>query len=115
VLRANPLMLVADNAWNEGAALGAPVRDWQKVDLAAVRGVASINGKSVGEGAGSDVMGHPLEAVAWLANNLAARGLGLWRSDVVMTGSIVTSKAPRPGDRIRFEVGALGAVELSVD
>ena len=40
-LPANPLMLIADNAWNEGAVLGAPVRDWQGVDLAALQGVAS--------------------------------------------------------------------------
>lgn len=114
-LPGNSLMLIADNAWNEGAVLGAPVRDWQRFDLAATRGIASINGKPVGEGVGSDVMGHPLDAVVWLANNLAARGLGLWRSDIVITGSIVTSKAPRPGDRIRFDAGRLGAVELSVD
>jgi len=60
-------------------------------------------------------MGHPLEALAWVANNLAARGEGLWRSDVVITGSLVASQFPRAGDRLRFEAGALGAVELSVD
>lgn len=115
ILPANPLMLIADNAWNEGAVLGDPVRDWQGVDLAALRGVATINGKPVGEGRGRDVMGHPLDALAWIANNLAARGLGLWRGDVVITGSLVTSKFPRAGDRIRFDAGELGAVELHVD
>jgi 2-keto-4-pentenoate hydratase len=60
-------------------------------------------------------MGHPLEALAWVANNLASRGLGLWRSDVVITGSLVTTKAPKAGDVVRFEAGALGAVELRVD
>jgi 2-keto-4-pentenoate hydratase len=59
-------------------------------------------------------MGHPLDALTWLANNLAARGLGLWRSDIVITGSLVTSKFPKAGDRIRFEAGPLGAVELAV-
>lgn len=115
LLPKDPLMLIADNAWNEGAVLGAPVRDWQKIDLAAVKGVAEINGKTVGEGSGRDVMGHPLEALAWVANNLASRGLGLWRSDVVITGSLVTTKAPKAGDIVRFEAGALGAVELRVD
>ena len=40
ILPSNPLMLVADNAWNEGAVLGAPVRDWQGVDLAALEAKA---------------------------------------------------------------------------
>ena len=115
LLPGNPLMLIADNAWNEGAVLGAPVRDWQKLDLAAVQGVATVNGANVGTGHGRDVMGHPLEALAWVANNLAARGFGLWRGDVVITGSIVTSKFPKPGDLVRFEAGPLGAVELRVE
>ena len=114
ILPANPLMLIADNAWNEGAVLGDPVRDWKGLDLAAVRGVATINGQNAGEGHGRDVMGHPLDALAWIANNLASRGLGLWRGDVVITGSLVTTKYPKAGDRIRFEAGALGAVELQV-
>jgi 2-keto-4-pentenoate hydratase len=114
-LPANPLMLIADNAWNEGAVLGAPVRQWQGVDLAALEGVASINAAKVGTGHGRDVMGHPLDALAWLANNLAARGLGLWRGDVVITGSLVTSKFPKAGDLVRFEAGPLGAVALAVE
>lgn len=113
-LSANPLMLIADNAWNEGAVLGPAVRDWQSLDLAALHGIATINGKAAGKGYGREVMGHPLEALAWLANHLAARGLGLWRSDLVITGSLVTSKYPKAGDRVRFEAGALGAVELLV-
>jgi 2-keto-4-pentenoate hydratase len=114
-LKENALVLAADNAWNEGAVLGTPVRDWQGIDLAALKGTASMNGAVVGEGHGRDVMGHPLDALAWIANHLAARGLGLWRGDVVITGSLVTSKFPKAGDTIRFEAGALGAVELAVD
>jgi len=113
-LPGNALMLIADNAWNEGAVLGAPVRDWKGIDLAALQGVVSINGAQAGTGHGRDVMGHPLDALAWLANHLAARGLGLWRGDVVITGSLVTSKFPKAGDLVRFEAGALGAVELQV-
>jgi len=115
VLPGNVLTMIADNAWNEGAVLGEPVREWQGIDLAALRGVASINASEVGSGHGRDVMGHPLDALAWLANHLAARGLGLWRGDIAITGSLVTSKFPKAGDRMRFEAGALGAVELQVD
>ena len=68
-LAAHPLMLIADNAWNEGAVLGAPVQDWKEIDLAALRGVAFIDGERVGEGVGADVMGHPFEALAWLAKD----------------------------------------------
>lgn len=113
-LPARGLELAADNAWNDGAVLGSPVNNWRDVDLAALHGIASINGAVVGEGRGADSMGHPLAALAWVANHLAGRGQGLRRGDVVITGSLVTSKFPRAGDRLRFEAGALGAVELQV-
>ena len=114
-LAKHPLDLIADNSWNEGAVLGAPVKDWRAVDLAAVRGVATINGIKVGEGRGADCMGHPLDALAWLADHLASIGRGLLRGDVVITGSIITSKFVKPGDRLRFELEHLGSVELTVD
>ena len=54
--------------------LGEAVTDWRGIHLATCRGYMEINGELVGEGMGSDVMGHPLEPLAWLANNLASRG-----------------------------------------
>lgn len=114
-LARHPLELIADNCWNEGAVLGAPLHDWHRLDLAAVRGVASINGRNVGEGRGADVMGHPLDAVAWLADHLASDRRGLLRDEIVITGSIVTTKAVAPGDRVRFDVEGLGSVELRVE
>jgi len=114
-LARHPLELIADNCWNEGAVLGAPVKEWKAIDLASVRGVATINGNKVGEGRGADAMGHPLDAVAWLADHLASIGRGLLRGDVVITGSIVTTKAVTAGDFVLFDIAELGAVELRVD
>jgi 2-keto-4-pentenoate hydratase len=114
-LARHPLELIADNGWNEGAALGVPIDKWRSLDLAAVRGVATINGKVVGEGAGAAALGHPLDAVAWIANHLAAHGRSLVFHDVVITGSIITTKSVQPGDRVKFAVGGLGEVELRVD
>ena len=113
-LAANALGLVADNAWNEGAVLGAPIVDWKHIDLASQLGVAKINGEKVGEGYGRDAMGHPFEALAWVANNLAGRGRHLRAGDYVITGSLVTSKFPKAGDLVEFELGDLGRVELRV-
>ena len=114
-LRQHPFELIADNAWNEGAVLGQPVRDWQPFDLGAARGVASINGQLVGEGRGADAMGHPFNAVAWIADHLAAHGRGLLRGDVVITGSMITTKHVTPGDVVEFSVDGLGKVELRVE
>jgi 2-keto-4-pentenoate hydratase len=114
-LARHPLELIADNGWNEGAVLGVRVHRWRELDLAALRGVATINGQVVGEGVGAAAMGHPLEALAWVANHLAAHGRGLVFRDVVITGSIITTKTVQPGDLVKFEVERLGDVELRVD
>jgi 2-keto-4-pentenoate hydratase len=114
-LAQHPLDLIADNAWNEGAVLGFPITDWRGIDLGAMRGVATINGRTIGEGRGADCMGHPLDSLAWVANHLASIGRGLVRGDVVITGSIITSKFPKSGERVRFELEHLGAVELEVE
>jgi 2-keto-4-pentenoate hydratase len=114
-LARHPLELIADNAWNEGAVLGRPIADWKKISLAKIKGRASINGSQVGEGVGAEAMGHPLDAVAWLADHLAAGGHGLLRKNVVITGSLVTSKRVKAGDLVRFELEGLGGVELRVE
>jgi 2-keto-4-pentenoate hydratase len=114
-LRKHPFELIADNTWNEGVVLGYPLSEWQGLDLAALRGRATINGEPVGEGLGGDAMGHPFNSVAWIADHLAAHGRGLLRSDVVITGSIITSKTVRPGDLVRYSIDGLGEVELRVD
>ena len=56
--------------------------------------------RTVGEGRGADAMGHPLDAVAWLANHLASIGRGLLRGDVVITGSLDHYES-RHGRRLR--------------
>ena len=107
------LALVADNSFNFGVVLGPETEDWRALDLPAVRGQLVINGEVVGEGDGEAVMGgHPFEAVAWLANALAARGRALRAGDIVMTGSIVATKWPSAGDEIVVALDRLGEARL---
>ena len=74
----------------------------------------TINEQEAGRGYGRDVLGHPLEALTWLANELAGRGRRLSAGMVVMTGSIVSTKFLNPGDEARFAVDGLGEINLSV-
>jgi len=105
---------VVTNISGAGAVLGPAVREWGSLDLAGARGVMSINGEQVGEGLGADVMGHPLEALAWLANALAARGEQLRAGDLVITGSIIPPKPLAAGDVATISVEGLGEAELRV-
>jgi 2-keto-4-pentenoate hydratase len=84
-------------------------------DLAEVSGEDSVDdGGVLDRGRGRDVLGHPLLPVVWLADHLAAHGLGLLAGEVVMTGSLVTTKFPTGPGRYRFDVSGLGSVELTL-
>lgn len=100
--------LAANNAWNGGAVLGPAVTDWRRLDLAALAGSMTIEGVEQGRGVGADVLGHPLNALAWLANNRIARGRPLRKGMVVLTGSIVSTKWPKAGETVQVSIEKLG-------
>ncbi len=107
------LSLIADNAWNAGIVLGAFVSAWP--DLAGIEGLVSLDGEVVDRGFGRDVLGHPFAPVAWLATHLAAQGTLLRAGDIIMTGSLVTTKFPDRACAWRYEPVGLGAVEVAID
>jgi 2-keto-4-pentenoate hydratase len=106
--KADALNLIANNAWNGGVVLGPARSNWRERDLAALSGRMLINGQSVGDGVGADVLGHPLNALAWLANTMAERGRPLRAGMVISTGSIVSTKWPKPGDTVIAEIDGIG-------
>ena len=112
---ATMLSLAADNAWNHGVVLGAWRTDWRSIDLAAVHGVLHINGAMAGEGWGRDVLGHPLDAMVWIAQHLHQRGRALKKGELVITGSLITSKFPAAGDKVRFAAAGVGEIEMLIE
>jgi len=66
--------LVADNSWNGGIVLSEFATTWP--DLESVLGRATKDRTAIGEGHGRDILGHPFNSVAWLATQLASRGVG---------------------------------------
>jgi 2-keto-4-pentenoate hydratase len=110
--RLSAAAMVAGNVWNAGVVVGAPVADWRRLDLARLTARLTINGREIGQGRGGDVMGNPLNALAWLAEKRAAAGTPLKRGMIVMTGSVVPIQFPVAGDRAIVEVEGLGTDEL---
>jgi 2-keto-4-pentenoate hydratase len=104
--------LIAQNTWNGGVVLGTPVTAWCAIDLETAVTRCWVNEQPAGQGKTGDAMGHPFEAVAWVANLLNRRGRQLERGMLVMTGSSITTKFPVAGDRVRFAVDGLGEIAL---
>ncbi len=100
--------LIADDFFDAGCVLGAPVGDWRALDLPSAAGSMTINGVEVGRGHGGDIMGHPLAALAWLADSLAGRGRTLAAGEFVLLGSVVETKWVAAGDAVAIEIEGLG-------
>ena len=112
--RLDGFTLVAQNTWNGGVVLGSPMTAWRGVDLERAVTRCWINDQPAGQGVTGDALGHPFEAVAWLANLLNRRGRTLARGLFVMTGSSIATKFPATGDRVRFAIEGLGEIALEV-
>ncbi len=104
--------LIADDFFGAGCVLGPVCTNWQQLNLGAVSAAMSINGKEVGTGIGAHVMGHPLEALAWLANTFARQNRGLEEGQIVLTGSIVETQWVSVADTVTVSVHGLGEVKV---
>jgi 2-keto-4-pentenoate hydratase len=102
--------LVADGVYANGIVLGSSLTDVRHLDLALEGLVYEHNGAVVATNTAAEVLGNPLNSLAWLANNLGARGLGLKAGQVVMTGSVSALVRPKPGDSVRATYTRLGSV-----
>ena len=81
--------LIADQVYHACAILGTPLTDWAALDLQAIPGRIAVDGMERASGHGSDLLGHPMNALAWLVGSptIAAFG-GLHAGQVVMLGSV---------------------------
>jgi 2-keto-4-pentenoate hydratase len=104
--------LVADDFFAAGIVLGQPVARSAVPDLLAVQGRTLVNGRETGRGTGADVLGHPHNALAWLANHLASHGTALRAGEIVMTGSLVKTVWLEAGDEATMEFSGLGNVQV---
>jgi 2-keto-4-pentenoate hydratase len=105
--------LLADDFYAAGCVLGKPVARSDAPDLISVVGRAIVNGAEVGRGTGADVLGHPHNPLAWLANHLAEQGKRLSAGQIVLTGSLVKTLWLNAGDSVTMDLSGLGTVQAS--
>ncbi len=102
----------ADNGFSARIILGG--KGWvspDEVDLLNEEVVLTRNGVELARGFGKDAMGHPANAVSWLAGKLADRGKSLNAGDLVMTGTLTPILAIEAPAVYKAEFSSLGVVE----
>lgn len=103
---------VADNASCGVFVLGDQLIAPQDVDLALAGMVLEKNGEIIATGAGAATLGHPVNAMVWLANTLGQRGIALKAGEVILSGSLAALIPVQAGDNLRVSIGGIGSCSV---
>jgi 2-keto-4-pentenoate hydratase len=107
--------LVADNGTDGVLILGAPTVDWQAIHRGNVATRLLVDGRMQSPGSGASVMGDPLNALIWLANELSKRGHALRAGETVNTGNCLARYCfARAGQTVVAECGPLGSASANL-
>jgi 2-keto-4-pentenoate hydratase len=106
--------LVADDFFSCGCVLGPEQPPQVLAGDADIPGRFTVDGSVACAGTARDILGHPLNSLAWLADHAAARGTPLRAGDIVTLGSIVAAlRVDRPC-RVEASFDGLGAAAVEV-
>ncbi len=106
--------LISDNGIHAASIVGEPdAGDWKTMDLAKQGVNLFVNDTLEETGTGANVLGNPLNAMAWLGNCLQSQGKTLHAGDMITTGAACPVYSAVAGDRILVDYGKLGKVQLS--
>ncbi|WP_418317084.1 2-keto-4-pentenoate hydratase [Piscinibacter sakaiensis] len=97
----NGAAIAAINVGARLGVMGTPIAVQRSTAFAdALRDMVVIvraDGAELDRGKGSDVLDHPLNAVVWLAQDLATQGIALKKGDLLSLGSFSKLLPPKPG------------------
>jgi len=110
---------IADNASSGRVVLGG-FRPLDELDLAAVRAELEVGpvgavARETVAGRGDAVLGHPAEAVAWLARALFEYDEAIAAGEVVLPGAMARALTLTPGDTAVARMEGLGEVAVSME
>ena len=106
---------IATNIHGAGVVLGDPIRNWRELDIPASTCELKIDGTLAGTGYGSDVNGHPVEPMVWIANAINSMGGLLKKGDIVITGSMIPPIEVKAGVKASLQMDLLGSITLEVE
>jgi len=104
---------VADNVSASKYVLGPQQISLSSVDLPLIGCLLHRNGEIVATGAGGQVLGHPIQSVVALVNDLAIRGEALEAGAIILAGGLIEARQVQPGDHWRASFHTLGEVSVS--
>lgn len=104
--------MVADNGTDGLLVLGPACAEWRDLDRSGLAVSLTKEGVEASGGSGANVMGDPLNALVWCANELSRRGLGMKAGETLNTGNALDCYVfGLAGERIGADCGPFGCAE----
>jgi len=111
----NELTAVADFALHVATICGPHVEPDDKKALDRAMMTARIDGKTVITARADAIMGHPLNALVWLAREFYREGKQLNAGDIVTTGSCTPILQILPGQQLTVSFEGIGTASCKFD
>jgi len=104
--------VIADNCSSTKFVVGSKWISPDAIDLGNIGMVMSKNGKVEQTGSSAAVLGNPVTAIVWAVKELAARGKGFKKGDIILSGAMSEAIAFNSGDSVIAEFDGLGSVSM---
>ena len=108
----NEATAIADFSLDVAVVQGTAIADWERRDIAALPVRAVLDGATMASGTGAMVLGHPLNALLWLATTLTNSGGRLRAGDLVLTGTCTGITKVAPGQAFAGHFADLPPVQV---
>lgn len=104
---------VADNGSSAKVVIGNVFSSIDKVDLRTTGMTLYKNNSLIATGAGAAALGHPAQAIAWLANKLHEFNIELKAGELILPGALSGAVSVNSKDSIQADFGSLGSVSVT--
>lgn len=104
---------IADNASSGLYVLGCTPRSLRGLDLQLCGMTLEKDGEGVAFGTGLACLGHPLQAVRWLAATMVQAGRPIGPGDVILSGALGPMVAVAAGNAVEVRISGVGSVAVT--
>lgn len=107
--------ILADGSGSGSLVYGPAIDNWRDQNIAEQEVILYCNGEPRRSGTAAAAMGHPIEPLTWLANELSRTGVGLKSGEMISTGTLTGMLRPKAGETYIADFGPFGTVSATYE